>query len=237
MNEKCLEILNGAPKNKAYLDFYYLDYMKGKCLLNKLDKNAGHYIKSFLTNFKGQHYIKEAYQRMAWYELIQNQNTAAYRANMSLCISKGDNLLDEDKQSLHEAKLGGVPDPSLLKARLFYDGGYYQEAEALLLSTNTQNRSVSFLVEYNYRIGRVYQALKKTEKALFHLGQSYSKGKKMSSYFACGSALQLGIIEEERSKYNVAKQYYTACLELEPEQYKSSLHQKAKSGLERLNKK
>lgn len=61
-NETAIKILEERPKGDEFLSFYYLDYMYGKFKLHRLDKNADQYIITFLTNFKGKHYIKEAWQ-------------------------------------------------------------------------------------------------------------------------------------------------------------------------------
>ena len=238
LNEKCLEILGDRAQGSQYLDFYYLDFMMGKCKLYRLDADAGKYIQRFLDKFKGQHYIKEAYQKMAWFELVQNNDATAYTANMTKCLSNGSALLDEDKQSLNEAKLGHVSHHALLKARLLYDGGYYAKAEKLLNSGNINfNGNKTVEVEFHYRLGRVYQAQMKNELARIQLNSSMAKGRDLPEYFACGAALQLGLMEEEAHNISKAEKYFSACLDMDPDQYKSSLHQKAKSGLERLKKK
>ena len=42
--------------------------------------------------------------------------------------TKGGAYSSSDKSALAEAKSGIIPDPILLKARILFDGGYYQKA-------------------------------------------------------------------------------------------------------------
>ena len=53
-------------------------------------------------------------------------------------------------------------------------------------------------------------------------------------YFACNAALQMGLIYEEQKQYAKAREYLTVCLSLSPSEYKNSLHQKAKTVLDRI---
>ena len=64
-------------------------------------------------------------------------------------ISEGYNYIDIDKVALKEARLAYISHPILLKARLLYDGGYYQIALDKLQKQTFDN------AEYYYRIARV----------------------------------------------------------------------------------
>lgn len=237
-NESCLRILNEAPKGKPYMPFLYLDYMKGRSLLYKLDPQAPFYIKTFLNGFEGRHYIKEAYQKLAWSSIVFDNDMADYKKEMANCIKYGQALVDEDLQALKEANENNVPDALLLKARLLYDGGYYGKAQNLLVT-----KAYGFTgmggekeLEYTYRLGRTFQALKNYTDAISYLVKTIRLGSSSTKYYACSAALQLGLMYEEIKEPNLAKKYYNQCLKMSPSEYKTSLHQKAKSGLLRLSK-
>ena len=51
---------------------------------------------------------------------------------------------------------------------------------------------------------------------------------------ACNAALQIALIFEEQQKLKQAKKYFDLCLDISPKRYKTSLHQKANSGLDRI---
>jgi tetratricopeptide (TPR) repeat protein len=189
----------------------------------------------FVDNFKGKHFIKEAYQKLAWYELSINNDLAAYKKYMTLCLSKGSELVDEDKQAIKEAKMVKAPNALLLQSRILYDGGYYSRAQSVLIRNaySLSDDKVTSL-EFNYRMGRILQALKNFPDAIEYYGTTLSLGQNTSEYYAASAALQMGIIYEEQKQIKAAKQYYTLCLKLKPNEYRNSLHQKAKSGLDRL---
>ena len=83
--------------------------MYGKFKLYELDPGAQKYMLKFLNEFKGRHFIKEAYQKLAWYEIVTNEDVAAYKKYMKLCQDKGYKLVDEDKQAFKESKDKEIP--------------------------------------------------------------------------------------------------------------------------------
>ena len=62
------------------------------------------------------------------------------------------------------------------------------------------------------------------------------KGKNLKQYFAARSALQLGLIYEERKDFVAAIEYFKNCMEMKNTAFKNSLDQKAKSGILRCQK-
>jgi hypothetical protein len=50
------------------LSFDYLQLLLGTEYLQQGDARAAEYFMSFIENFEGRHYIKEAHQKMAWYD-------------------------------------------------------------------------------------------------------------------------------------------------------------------------
>lgn len=233
-NNDCIKYLGESPKGSQYLPFYYMDFMLGRSLLYKLDNDADKYLVRFLNNFKGRHYIKEAYQKLAWSQLVFGKGEVAYQNTIKKCLSNGQDLLDEDKQALQDAKAKITPNIQLLKARLLYDGGYFDRAEKELKNGNyLASSSKSTSLEYFYRLGRTQQSLKNYPEAIITLKNTISLGLKDTRYFACNAALQLGLIYEELSNCELANFYYNQCLSMSPTAYKTSMHQKAKSGKER----
>lgn len=236
-NETAIKILESRARSSNYAPFHYLDFMEGKSKLYRLDTDSDILIKRFIDNFKGRHYIKEAYQKLSWYELVINENYPAYRYYLEKCKKHGYDLIDEDKQALKEAKQKLVPNVELLRSRLLFDGGYMQKSyqnlikKAYLLENDPEHQ-----LEYYYRLGRVSQSLQNAFDAIFYYGMVLQKGTKSKSYYPCSSALYMGLIYESQALYNEAKISYKNCLNLDPDEYSNSLHQKAKSGLQRIDK-
>jgi len=233
-NEEAIKILEERPKGLNYLNFYYLDFMYGKFKLYQLDANSNIYLEKFVKNFGGRHYIKEAYQKLAWYHLVIRNDRTSYKTYINKCKKYGNNLIDEDKQALKEAQSNEIPEPTLLMARILFDGGYFVKAKEILTNTNGSRLMSSNIEEYYYRLGRISESLKSHYDAI----EYYEKIAILASspkYYACSAALQLGIIYEENKNIAKAQKYFKLCLALNPDEYRSSLHQKAKVGLDRIN--
>ena len=236
-NEKALNTLLSRPTGDAYSEFFYLDYMEGLSLLYKLDTSSVTKINDYIHNFSGRHYIKEAYQKLAWAALVFEEDIPAYKYNMLQVQSQGYALLDDDKQALKECERHDIPDPVLLQARLLFDGGYHEKAYTLLIRNAYKYTGNELLaIEFNYRIARVCQELKNFPDAIKFFNNTLSNSSSHSSYYSCNAALQLGIIYENQELYKEAQSYYNKCLDIKPNEYRSSLHQKAKTGLNRIKK-
>jgi hypothetical protein len=234
-NDKAIELLLDRPTSTAYYPFYYLDYLTGVAKLNRLDFDCYKYFSSFLINFKGQNYIKAAWQRLAWYYLINNNRTK-YMEKMGYVLTLGNSLIDEDSQALSDAKSKIVPNICLLKARLLFDGGYYQEAlDTLTIKTPDEYCiSTKDYLEYTYRMGRIYDEWDNDTKALPFYELTITNGSSFTYYFAANSSLHLGIIYENLKDTVKAKYYYELCSNMKNTEYKTSINLKAKAGLNRL---
>jgi hypothetical protein len=234
-NDKAIEILLARPTGTEYYPFYYLDYLTGVAKLNKLEFDAYKYIYSFILNFKGQNYIKAAYQKLAWYYLINN-NTSKYKEKIAYAVTLGSNIVDEDKQAKTEGESLTVPNIRLLKARLLFDGSYYQDALDMLQEKlpSTYCVSTKDYLEYTYRIGRIYDEWGYDSKAIPFYELTVKNGSIFTYYFAANASLHLGMIYENLGSTTKAKYYYELCGQMKNTEYKNSINQKAKAGLNRL---
>ncbi|HLP20279.1 MAG TPA: hypothetical protein VK174_08260, partial [Chitinophagales bacterium] len=140
-----------------------------------------------------------------------------------------------DKQALKEATAGIMPNISLLRARLLFDGGYYERA-ATEMNKISENgfKTVEEQTEYFYRTGRIYDEWNKKDSALALYSKAIEKGKDLPRYFAANSAFETGKIYEQRGNKEKATEFYNLCLSFENHEYKNGLDQKAKAGLNRL---
>ena len=114
-NDDAIEILESRPRGAEYFPFHFLEYLLGLAKLYQLDQDAAIHFKNFIREFKGRHYIKDSYQKIAWLALL-NGDSQGYIDNMNKCRVKGFDQIDPDKQALKEAK-GVKVNPFLLKAR------------------------------------------------------------------------------------------------------------------------
>ena len=234
-NDEAIEYLESCPQGSEYKSFEYLEFLKGLSYLRKLDPQAKLILEHFVKHFKGRLYIKEAYQKLAWSALVIDDNIADYKKYIALADRLGTNIVDDDKQAQKEADKGIIPNPEILKARLLYDGGYYQRAHNILVKNEHRFRYDENLnLEFYYRIGRVAQALNNFPDAIVYFSQTIDKGANSKAYYACNAALQMGTIFEGQGDYKNAKKYFKKCLDMDPDNYKTGLHQKAKTGLDRI---
>ena len=235
-NDKAIEILQNRPTNAAYYPFPFLDYQLGLAKMFRGDADADIYIKKYVNNFHGRNYLKEAYQRLAWLELLKG-NWNGYKAYLETCKTSGKSDIGGDKNALKEAKSGIAPNADLLRGRLLCDGGYFQKAYNYLSTKNENSfgQQVEKL-EYNYRMGRILQMLKNPNDAIAYFDKAIQSGKNTRYYYACNAALQMGTIYEDYGNTAKAREYYNFCIALNPDDYADGLHSKAKAGLQRLKK-
>ena len=237
--DEAIALLVHAPQGKEFYPFPQLDYTTGFAKLYHLDSDAKVYLERYVRTFRGRHYVKDAYMRLAWDALLHN-DLEGYRRNIALCKLRGFAMSDSDKMALKNAKSGETPNVSLLRARLLFDGSYLDRANEELrrIAPASLTRPQDKL-EYVYRLGRVAHKQGNFARAVEYYTQTVTQGQASPYYFAANAALQLGLLYEAAgSNHNStkARQYFELCLSLNPADYKESLHQKAKAGLNRLKK-
>ncbi len=235
LNDRALEVLRERHRQKTEFPFRYLDYLEGAALLNKLDPGAAAWFGRFVSSFRGVSYIRSAYHKMAWASWLKN-DTLGYRRLMRRVTLRGGSLTDEDKQATWEAASADLPNLRLLRARLLFDGGYYDRALAELLDHPVREslRSKRDLLEYNYRLGRIYHEKGNIPRAVGSYRQTIAMGRNEPWYFSASAAYRLGMLFENEGERARADSAYRACLSMKPLEYRTSLHQKARSGIRRL---
>lgn len=214
----------------------FLDFMLGKCKLFRGDDDADIYFKNFLLFHKGTHYIKEAYQKLAWFNLMRNDRDS-YFDHMQLILIKGTDNTDQDQQAMKEAESHEVPHPQLLRGRLYFDGGYYEKAGSILneeLYKKLTHRA--HRLEYLYRKGRMLHEMKSYAEAQHYYVLTIRSGQHEPYYYACSAALHCGMIHETLGSEGAAEKFYLICLQINPETYATSLHQKARTGMSRMGR-
>lgn len=233
-NDEAIRLLENRPQGRAYHPFWYLDFLHGVCLQRRLDPAADEYLQRFVRYFKGRHFIKEAYQKLAWQALLQGRKDQYFDHLQSL-QQAGNAVVGSDASAQREAEAGEMPQVNLLRARLLFDGAYYQRAAQELERTPAALLNEKrHQLEHNYRLGRVYQALGKSQEAIRLFDQCMEAGENEPWYFACRSALEAGRILERRGEQSRALIYYQRCLSIKPAEHAAGLHQQAKAGVLRV---
>lgn len=237
-NDQAIETLLARPKGSDRYPFWYLDYLAGVAKLNRLDPDAYEYLFNFVLHFRGVNYIKSAYQKLAWFYLINN-NMAKYKEYIAKTKRYGYDLVDSDQQAEEEAAYPLPPNVALLKARLLCDGGYFQKAidELLAPKKNLKLKTEKDSLEFNYRLARIYHEWGKPEKSILYYEKTIKLGGKSQYYYAANSALKLGNIYENSKNFKKAKYYYELVATMKNKEYKNSIASKAKAGLNRIGSK
>ena len=233
-NDEAIKLLEQMPTGAQYQPFPYRYFLLGIAKLYRLDTDANQALQQFLNNYKGQFGIKEAYQKLAWFQLLKNDQQGYWNYIYQAKI-QGITRADTDKAADREANKGEMPDVQLLKARLLFDGGYLQRAYDLIKNNETQfAKYEKTQLEYLYRMGRICHKLNKSQEAINYYSQTIDKGAQKPWYFACNAALQLGLLYEDNKEWANARAAYQRAVKIDTEEYAASLHARAKAGINRV---
>lgn len=234
--KQAIEIANGIIKTDAYSDVPFWNFEKGYGYMNQLKLDlAEQEFSLFLQNYKGNFYVKDAYEKLAWIAYLRSEKRRAeeYR---SFVIQKGTEVPDADKMAMQNAKSEIWPNPLLLRARLLSDGGMFKESIDLLKGKSTNDfQSASDKAEFVYRLARNYDLMGERDLAIKYYNNAISFGRNVKDYFAARSALQVALIYEERKDFTRAVEYFKTATSMKDYPYKNSIDQKAKSGIYRCN--
>ncbi|SDM25475.1 hypothetical protein SAMN05421813_108112 [Daejeonella rubra] len=225
--------LNKKPSGPVYPSYPYLDYLSGIAKMQNLDPTAALSFNTYLKGYKGVNLIKDTYLQLAWLELIRG-NAKAYQYYVEEVKQKGYEFSGRDKQAMREVNYG-IPDIGLLKARLLSDGGNYERAMSQLSGKTTNDfKNLMYKIEFNYRMGRIYDLTSKNELALKYYQKAIDLGKNEPYYFASNSALRSGMIYEMNKNKIRAKQFYNVAINMKDHDYENSIENRAKEGLKRV---
>ena len=233
-NEEALKALMDTSSSHGTYPFYFMSYKTGLAKLRKLDFSAEKDLQNFIIHYHGINYLRSACQNLAWIHLLKGDQKK-YADYITLCKKMGNEYVDEDKDATHEATSGEIPNLLLLRARLLFDGGYYQQSLAVIAGKTGENfPRLKDRLEVTYRFARILHKLNQADKAIAYFEQTLNNGSSTKYYFAANSALLLGNIYEEKNDFEKAKMYYTKCLSLRDHEYQNSIDSKAQAGLERV---
>ncbi|WP_242691485.1 tetratricopeptide repeat protein [Desertivirga arenae] len=231
---EAIRVLESRPKGAEYQPYSYLDYLAGTAHLRKLDLSSFNYFTTYLRSYRGINYIKDTYLNLAWISLLKG-NTAGYKEYIQLVKTKGYTFHEKDKQALQEAN-DPMPHADLLKARLLFDGGFYDRA----LNELKDKKAGDFnllrdKIEFCYRLGRIYDETGREDLAIKFYQFAVDIGKKERYYFASNAAYRIGSIYAQKKNYQKARDYYSQAIDMEDHDYERSVEAKAKEALSRLN--
>lgn len=233
-NKDALSELVKRPEGPAYQPYPYLDYLTAIAKMHGLDQTASLNFQTYLNNYRGVNYIKDTFLNLAWLELLKG-NIRGYKSLTEQVRLKGYSYHDKDKQALKEAN-DPVPDQNLLRARLLFDGAYYEKSLAQIADKKMEDfKILRDKIEYCYRLGRIYDEISRDDFALKFYQFTIDLGKNERYYFASNAALRIASVYEKKNELLKAKQYYNMAINMKDHDYESSIENKAREGLKRLN--
>ncbi|MCC6817050.1 MAG: tetratricopeptide repeat protein [Saprospiraceae bacterium] len=226
-------ILLEAMKEEEKVRMPYFFFISGLLKLESLEAASEVDFKKYLAMFKGRSYIKECYQKLAWISLIKG-STQGYYLNIDKCL-KGKALTEEDRLAEKEARLKKIPDLKLLKARLLFDGSHFKRAYHLLSNSTENYYNTENYPEFCYRMGRICQNLGNYGESISYFNDVIASDPNHKNYMSSFSLLNKAYILEKNGEKSAACQIFYEILDKKPDQFRKSLHQKAKSGIQRLS--
>jgi len=212
-----------------------LYYQAGEIYLQSGDYNrAESYYRKFLNEFKGQNFLKDTYYKLFLTQWLANNESSALNY-YTLAQNTGQKLIEADKHANSVLRSDEFPNPSLMKVRLFTDGGYILKADSMLNYLSMKSfTSYKDKTEFLYRQARLKHKQNHIEKARLNYLKVLSR-QFNGEYFIPNSSLQLGYIMQEQGKTEVSKKYFEKTLTYKGYQYESSIKNKAKSALKLID--
>jgi hypothetical protein len=231
--DSAISFFQSAQHTNEYQPLPSINYWLGNAKLCRMDTDANRYFLNYIKETFSINYIKESYQKLAYYSLLRNDQ-AGYANYIKLVKTKGSAADEKDKQALKEAN-DVKPDLDLLKARLYFDGGYYNQALKLLKDKQVTDFTINRdKIEFYYRSGRTYDLLNMDGDALINYQRAINAGRSATYYYAANSALLAAMIYEQKRDFKKATDYYNLTLQMKNHEYQNSIDTQAKEGLSRI---
>ncbi len=234
-SEKALQLIRTLDEHPQGLPMYYIDYLRGEILLQKGEyANAINAYKKFITHYKSENFKKDSYYKIALCNWLQNKKEEAYK-NFEIAKKTGKEVAEPDRYASFQLKENIFPNTKLLKARLYTDGGYYQDALLTLKTIDEVGlKTAKEKVEFNYRKARLADKMGDQFTAKLYYSRTVTLTGSSPWYFAPNAALQLGYIAKTNNDIPTARKYFELALSYKNHAYKNSIDSKAKSALDRL---
>jgi tetratricopeptide (TPR) repeat protein len=234
-SEEALELIHQMNDNPGGLPVHYIDYLHAEVLLQKGEYAASiNLYNKFIKNFPSQSFKKDSYFKISLcYWLLDDTKSA--KVNFERAKITGSDKAEPDRYAASQLLEDTFPNKKLLKVRFSTDGGYFDEATAVLSTITPKDLlSAKDQTEYYYRKARLAHRTGEISAAKIFYQQSIDMTRDNPWYFGANSALQLGYIAKDQKKYDVARKYFQMALDSPKHEYKNSIDSKARTELQLL---
>jgi tetratricopeptide (TPR) repeat protein len=241
-SELALTIIDNRKIDKNNLPFPFLEFLKAEIYLQKGQyQTASKLYQSFLTKYKGFNFIKDTYYKLFLCYWISNEEVKGI-PYLEKIKSVGSTIVESDKVAskfsenyFNKKSSKSIPQKVLMKARLSFDGGYYDKAlEFLITYSENSFDQISDRTEFNYRKGRIFQKLNNFPQAITYFDRAITLSSTQNLSFGASSALQLGYIYQSKNEKMKAKNYFEKAISYKKHEYKNSVDNKAKAALNEM---
>lgn len=248
-NDWVLETLKESERFRSDTTYFFidhLDYFAGQANFqkNQFMPAIRHFI-NYGLQYHGNNFRADAYYKAGLAcELSGNRLRAVgfYQRAMSIPETE----VEEDRYAKKFAKIYlSRPlndfEKKMREARNLFDGGYYEECLSLLNELASDavahgGGTPDERVEFYYRMGRVYDEMKKPDEALADYQNCFSLTPEKNLWMKVYAYYYSGLIYEEQRNFTQARTFYMKALSFSGYDYQNALEQKAKAGLQRVRR-
>ncbi len=236
-SEKALGYFKTLHENQKGLTIAYAEYQTGEVYLHKGEyKSSIEYYQKFLSAYSGLNYVKDAHYKIGICYWLQGKSKDAQKY-FTKAKTAGNESTEADKYAARSLAENIIPNIKLSKLRYATDGGYYDQAEKIILTVSDNDLpSKKEKIEFVYRKARLYHKINSRIEAKKSYLQTISESGAESWYFAPNACLQLGYIFLGENDSKEARKYFEKALTYKKHEYKNSIDSKAKSALAQLKK-
>ena len=242
-SEAALIILENRKMDKNQLYFPFLEYLKAEIYLQKGQyQMASKIYQSFLLKYQGFNFLKDTYYKLFICYWLNNEEVKGVTF-LDKVKSVGENIVESDKAAtkfsenfLSKKSIKPIAQKVLMKARLAFDGGYYDKALEFL-STYSEDSfdQASDRAEFNYRKGRIFHKLNNFPQAVAHFERTIVLSEQQNWSFGASAALQLGYIFLINHEKIRAKSYFEKAISYKKHEYKNSVDNKARAAINEID--
>jgi tetratricopeptide (TPR) repeat protein len=166
------------------------------------------FLEDFIYKYSVEDYKKAACNRLSYSYYLEG-DLEKYQEYKEKVFTIGQSIRDRDQEAMLESSELILPHKELLKARLLSDGGYFEDAMKIMKTIDPAKLSEkAYLLEYHYRMGRIFQLKGHPEQAIPELAKAYDEGRSDPYTYATRAALNLGRIYEDKREFALATQWY-----------------------------
>ncbi|GAB4407310.1 MAG: hypothetical protein OHK0039_09720 [Bacteroidia bacterium] len=243
-NDAALQLLlaGDTQRDTAAAVLPHWDYLLGKAYYYQNNhRKAKYYFARFLRGYQGQVFRTDARFRLGM-ALTFNGQYDMGQAFFRQAGAAGTGGLDEDGYARDMARqfAAAAPAPEVLalfRARNAYDGGYYDQALAMLRAWESDfpQPSPAATIELHYRYGRVFEGLAQYDLAQQHYARCVAgPDLQASRWLQAYACYYQGHIARRQGDVARARQYYEQALRYDDCAYQNGLENRCKTALQEL---